>query len=87
MNSLQAKNRRWSFHCLSGAAAGRIFSSCGTRDMSSLFSFAVTRPRVLAPPPNVIDEAMIVESVELERKLDEQLASALSKEPPEPQGA
>lgn len=54
--------------------------------MASLFSFAVTKPRVLAPPPNVIDEAMIVDSVELERKLEEQLATALSKEGPEAQG-
>lgn len=53
---------------------------------SSLFSFAVNKPRVLAPPPNVIDEAMLFESVELERKLEEQLATALSKEQPDAEG-
>ena len=53
---------------------------------SSLFAFAVNKPRVLAPPPNVIDEAMLFESVELERKLEEQLASALSKEQPDAEG-
>ena len=53
---------------------------------SSLFAFAVQKPRVLAPPPNVIDETMIFDSIELERKLDEQLASALSKETPDAEG-
>ena len=53
---------------------------------SSLFAFAVNKPRVLAPPPNVIDEAMLFESIELERKLEEQLASALSKEQPDAEG-